>query len=45
LVKESSQTFNFSTLAINLAFSNLKLEIVPWQVLSSLVNFSHFSTS
>jgi hypothetical protein len=45
LAKESSQTFNFSTLAINLAFSNLRLEIVLWQVLSSLVNFSHFSTS
>jgi hypothetical protein len=45
LTRESSQTFNFSTLAINLAFSFLRLEIVSWQVLSSLVNFSHFSTS
>jgi hypothetical protein len=45
LTRESSQTFNFSALANNLAFSNLRLEIVSWQVLSSLVNFSHFSTS
>jgi hypothetical protein len=42
LTRESSQTFNFSTLAINLAFSFLRMEIVSWQVLSSLVNFSHF---
>jgi hypothetical protein len=34
LTKESSQMFNFSTLAIKLAFSNLRLEIVSWQVLS-----------
>jgi hypothetical protein len=45
LTRESSQTFNFSTLAINLAFSILRLEIVSWQMLSSLVKFSHFSTS
>ena len=45
LTIESSQTFNFSTLAINLAFSILKLEMVSWQMLSSLVNFLHFSTS
>jgi hypothetical protein len=45
LTRESSHTFNFSTLAINLTFSFLRLEIVSWQVLSSLVNFSHFSTS
>jgi hypothetical protein len=45
LTIESSQTFDFSILAINLAFSFLRLEIVPWQVLSSLVNFSFFSTS
>jgi hypothetical protein len=45
LANESSQTFNFSTLAINLAFSILRLEIVSWQMLSSLVIFSHFSTS
>jgi hypothetical protein len=44
LTRESSQTFNFSTLAINLAFSFLRLEIVLWQMLSSLLNFSHFST-
>jgi hypothetical protein len=42
---KSSQTFDFSTLAINLAFSFLRLEITSWQVLSSLDNFSHFSTS
>jgi hypothetical protein len=34
LTRESSQTFNFSTLAINLAFSILRLEIVLWQMLS-----------
>jgi hypothetical protein len=34
-----------STLAISLAFSFLRLAIVSWQVLSSLDNFSHFSTS
>jgi hypothetical protein len=45
LTIESSQTFDFSTLAINLSFSNLRLEIVSWQVLRSLVNFSHFSIS
>jgi hypothetical protein len=45
LTRESSLTFTFSTLAINLSFSNLRLEIVSWQVLSSLVNFSHFSIS
>jgi hypothetical protein len=39
---ESLQTFDFSTLAINLAFSFLRLEITSWQVLSSLDNFSHF---
>jgi hypothetical protein len=42
---ESLQTFDLSTLAINLAFSFLRLEITSWQVLSSLDNFSHFSTS
>jgi hypothetical protein len=41
---ESSQTFE-STLAINLAFSFLRLAIISWQVLSSLDSFSHFSTS
>jgi hypothetical protein len=41
---ESLQTFE-STLAINLAFSFLRLIIVSWQVLSSLDSFSHFSTS
>jgi hypothetical protein len=45
LTRESSQTFNFSTLAINLVFSILRLEMVSWQMLSSLVTFSHFSTS
>jgi hypothetical protein len=45
LTRESSQTFKLSTLAINLAFSSLRLEITSWQVLSSLVNFSHFSIS
>jgi hypothetical protein len=45
LAKESSQTFNFSTLAINLALSFLRLDMISWQVLSSLVNFSHFSIS
>src|SRR5690242_11106704 len=39
---ESLQTFE-STLAINLAFSFLRLIIVSWQVLSSLDSFSHFS--
>jgi hypothetical protein len=34
-----------STLAISLAFSFLRLAIVSWQVLSSVDNFSHFSTS
>jgi hypothetical protein len=34
-----------STLAINLAFSFLRLAIISLQVLSSLDNFSHFSTS
>jgi hypothetical protein len=42
LTIESSQIFLFSTLASNLAFSVLRLEIVSWQMLSSLVNFSHF---
>ena len=41
---ESSHTFE-SILAINLAFSFLRLTIVSWQVLSSLDSFSHFSTS
>jgi hypothetical protein len=41
---ETSQVFE-STLAIKLAFSFLRLSIVSWQVLSSLDNFSHFSTS
>src|SRR5688572_24772149 len=41
---ESIQTWE-STLAINLAFSFLRLLMVSWQVLSSLDNFSHFSTS
>jgi hypothetical protein len=45
LTRESSQTFNFSTLAFNLEFYILRLEIVSWQMLSSLVNFSHFSAS
>jgi hypothetical protein len=45
LAKESSQTFNFSTLAIKSALSFLRLDIISWQVLSSLVNFSHFYTS
>jgi hypothetical protein len=45
LAIESSQIFDFSTLAIKLAFSILRLEIMSWQVLSSLVIFSHFSTS
>jgi hypothetical protein len=31
LTIESSLTFNFLTLAINLSFSNLRLEIVSWQ--------------
>jgi hypothetical protein len=38
---EALQTFE-STLAINLAFSFLRLTIVSWQVLSSLDSFSHF---
>jgi hypothetical protein len=42
LVIESSLMFDFSTLAIKLAFSILRLEIVSWHVLSSLVNFSFF---
>src|SRR6187455_1027296 len=41
---ETSQPFE-STLAIKLAFSFLRLVIISWQVLSSLDNFSHFSTS
>jgi hypothetical protein len=41
---ETSQILE-STLAISLAFSILRLAIVSWQVLSSLDNFSHFSTS
>jgi hypothetical protein len=41
---ETSQILE-STLAIKLAFSFLRLTIVSWQVLSSLDNFSHFSTS
>jgi hypothetical protein len=41
---EASQTFE-STLAIKLAFSFLRLVIISWHVLSSLDNFSHFSTS
>src|SRR5688572_33063791 len=45
LTRESSQEFKFSILANNLAFSFLRLEIISWQVLSSLVIFSHFSTS
>ena len=40
----ASQTFE-STLAIKLAFSFLMLVIISWHVLSSLDNFSHFSTS
>src|SRR5688572_2951685 len=40
LAIESSQPFLFSTLVIKLAFSILRLEIVSWQMLSSLVNFS-----
>jgi hypothetical protein len=44
LESEASQTFE-STLAIKLAFSFLRLTIVSWQVLSSLDNFSYFSTS
>jgi hypothetical protein len=39
-----SQTLE-STLAINLAFSFLRLAIISWHVLSSLDIFSHFSTS
>jgi hypothetical protein len=45
LAIESWQTFYFSTLAIKLTFSVLRLEIVSWQMLSSLVQFSYFSTS
>jgi hypothetical protein len=45
LTIESSQLSDFSTLAISLAFSFLRLEMISWQVLSSLVNFSHFSIS
>jgi hypothetical protein len=45
LAKELSQTFSFSTLAINLALSFLRLDMLSWQVLSSLVKFSHFSIS
>jgi hypothetical protein len=45
LTRESSQTFKFSTLAISLALSFLRFEMTSWQVLSSLVNFSHFSIS
>jgi hypothetical protein len=41
---ELSRTFE-STLAINLAFSFLRLVIISWHVLSSLDNFLHFSTS
>src|SRR5688572_14652618 len=41
---ETSQAFE-STLAINLAFSFLRLAIKSCDVLSSLVIFSHFSTS
>src|SRR5688572_11382515 len=40
----ASQTFE-STLAIKLAFSFLRLVIISWHVLSSLDNFSPFSTS
>src|SRR5688572_15838618 len=40
---ESIQTWE-STLAINLAFSFLRLSMVSWKVLSSLDNFSYFST-
>jgi hypothetical protein len=40
LANESSQTFLFSTLASNLALSVLRLEIVSWQMLSSLDKFS-----
>jgi hypothetical protein len=45
LTNELSQTFLFSTLASNLTFSVLRLEIVSWQMLSSLDKFSFFSTS
>jgi hypothetical protein len=45
LTRELSQPFNFSTLASNLAFLVLRLETVSWQMLNSLVNFSHFSIS
>jgi hypothetical protein len=45
LTIESLQTFDFSALAIKLTFSVLRLEIMSWQMLSSLVKFSHFSTS
>jgi hypothetical protein len=41
---EMLQAFE-STLAIKLAFSFLRLLITSWHVLSSLVNFSHFSAS
>jgi hypothetical protein len=42
LAIESLQTFHFSTLAIKLSFLVIRLEIVSWQMLSSLVKFSHF---
>jgi hypothetical protein len=45
LAIESWQTFDFSTLVIKLTFSVLRLETASWQMLSSLVKFSHFSTS
>src|SRR5688572_11155516 len=41
---ETSQTRE-STLAFKIAFSFLRLSIISRQVLSSLDNFSHFSTS
>jgi hypothetical protein len=39
------QTFNSSILAFKLTFSSLRQEIESLQMLSSLDNFSHFSTS
>jgi hypothetical protein len=38
-------SFNLSILAFKLAFSFLRLVIESWQMLSSLVRFSHFSIS
>jgi hypothetical protein len=42
---EGLQAFNSSILAIKLTFSVLRQEIESLQILSSLVKFSHFSTS